>query len=68
LTKTHLKIIGSNQILIGGFQMWIITLYLNGNIKMFEFDKEEEANEAFKNIQGTKFLSKIVYFNDPSFV
>jgi ArsR family metal-binding transcriptional regulator len=48
--------------------MWVITIYLNGNIKMFEFDIEEEANEAFKNIQGTKFLSKIVYFNDPSFV
>jgi ArsR family metal-binding transcriptional regulator len=48
--------------------MWVITLYLNGNIKMFEFDKEEEAYEAFKNIQGTKVLSKIVYFNDPIFV
>jgi ArsR family metal-binding transcriptional regulator len=48
--------------------MWVITIYLNGNIKMFEFDKEEEANEAFKNIQVIKVISKIVYFNDPIFV
>ncbi|WHY00144.1 hypothetical protein [Neobacillus sp. DY30] len=48
--------------------MWIITLYLKGNIKMFEFDKKEDATEAFKNIQGAKILTEIVYFNDPCFV
>ena len=48
--------------------MWVITLYLKGTIKMFEFDKEEEAKDAFKNIQGTKILSQIVYFNDLLFV
>jgi hypothetical protein len=48
--------------------MWVITLYLKENIQMFEFDKKEEANEAFKTIQGTKILSELVYYNDPCFV
>ncbi|MGG1401630.1 hypothetical protein ABE288_27995 [Bacillus salipaludis] len=48
--------------------MWVITLYSMENIKMYEYEKEEEAIEAFKNFQGTKILSEIVYFNDPCFL
>ncbi len=47
--------------------MWIITVYSNQTIKMFEFDTKEEAREAFKNIHGCKIISEIVYFNDPNF-
>jgi ArsR family metal-binding transcriptional regulator len=56
-----------NYLLIGGFLMWVITVYSNSNITMFEFDTEKEAREAFKNIQGDKILSEVVYFNDPCF-
>ncbi|MDG4850705.1 MULTISPECIES: hypothetical protein [Peribacillus] len=48
--------------------MWVITVFLKGNIKIFEFDTEKEAKELFKNMNGTKILSEIVYFNDPCFV
>ncbi|QIZ09234.1 hypothetical protein HFZ78_23105 [Priestia megaterium] len=44
--------------------MWVITVYSKENTSMFEFDKEKEAREAFKNIQGCKILSEVVYFND----
>ena len=48
--------------------MWVITVFLKGNIKIFEFHTEKEAKELFKNMKGTKILSEIVYFNDPCFV
>jgi ArsR family metal-binding transcriptional regulator len=48
--------------------MWIITLYLDSNITMFEFETEEEAREAFQNMHGCKILSEIVYFNDSQLV
>lgn len=48
--------------------MWVITVFLKGNIKIFEFDTEKEVKELFKNMKGTKILSEIVYFNDPCFV
>jgi hypothetical protein len=48
--------------------MWVITVFLKGNIKIFEFNTEKEAKELFKNMHGTKILSEIVYFNDPCFV
>ncbi|MBZ5749524.1 MULTISPECIES: hypothetical protein [Metabacillus] len=47
--------------------MWVITVYSEGNAKMFEFDTEKEARMAFENIQGCKILSEVVYFNDPCF-
>ena len=40
--------------------MWIITIFLNETLKMYEFNTREEANEALKNINGNKFLSEIV--------
>ncbi|MCM2534120.1 hypothetical protein NDK43_19340 [Neobacillus pocheonensis] len=47
--------------------MWIITRFLDSNISMFEFETEEEAREALKNMKGCKILSEVVYFNDPFF-
>jgi hypothetical protein len=47
--------------------MWIITSYSKeNNIKLFEFNTEKEAREAFKHIQGYKILSEIVYLNEHS--
>lgn len=47
--------------------MWIITAYSKeNNIKMFEFNTEKEAREAFGNIQGYKILSEVIYLNDHS--
>ncbi|WP_170974005.1 hypothetical protein [Peribacillus simplex] len=48
--------------------MWVITVFLKENIKIFEFETEKEAKEIFKNMKGNKILSEIVYFNDPCFV
>jgi hypothetical protein len=53
-----------SNLLLGGFFMWVITLYSEENTTMFEFDTEKEAREAFENIRGCKILSEIVYFND----
>lgn len=47
--------------------MWVITVYSKEDTTMFEFDTEKEAREAFRNIEGCKILSEIVYFNDPRF-
>lgn len=52
---------------LGGIFMWIITRYLDSNISQFEFETEEEAREALKNMKGSKILSEVVYFNDPCF-
>lgn len=46
--------------------MWIITVFLKQNVKMYEFNTEEEAREAFKNMNGYKILSEILYYQDPS--
>lgn len=48
--------------------MWIITVYSKNNVNMFEFDTEKEAKEAFKKIQGPKFLTEMIYFNDECFI
>jgi hypothetical protein len=47
--------------------MWIINVYLNEDITMFEYDTEKEAREAFDSIHGCKIISEIVYFNDSNF-
>lgn len=47
--------------------MWIITSYSKeNNIKMFEFNTEKEAREAFGHIQGYKILSEVIYLSDHS--
>ncbi|MDQ0199287.1 hypothetical protein J2S10_002445 [Neobacillus ginsengisoli] len=46
--------------------MWVITVFSNGeSIRMFEFNTEKEARASFKNIQGYKILTEMVYYNDP---
>ncbi len=44
--------------------MWVITLYDEEKIKMYEFDSEEEAKESLLKMKGQTILSHIVYFND----
>ncbi|MEI4525767.1 hypothetical protein [Priestia megaterium] len=45
--------------------MWIITAYSNLNdTTMFEYENEIEARKAFKEIQGCKILSEVIYFNN----
>ncbi|MED4267402.1 hypothetical protein [Priestia megaterium] len=44
--------------------MWVITVHSKNNIKIFEFDTEKEAKEAFREIQGCKILTEIIYFNE----
>lgn len=51
-----------------GSFMWVITLFLKESVKMYEFSTEEEARDAYKQLNGCKFLSEIVYFNDPCFL
>jgi hypothetical protein len=44
--------------------MWVITVYSEESIQMFEFDNQEEARATFQNINGCKFLSEVIYYND----
>ena len=45
--------------------MWVITVFLEDHTTtMYEFETEEEARDALKNIKGVKILSEIVYFNE----
>ncbi len=44
--------------------MWVITLYDEENIKMYEFDNEEEAKQSLKKMKGQTVLSHIIYYND----
>ncbi|MBN8251362.1 hypothetical protein LZP85_08145 [Priestia flexa] len=44
--------------------MWIITVYAKDETRMFEYDTENQAREAFSKLKGCKVLSEVVYFND----
>ncbi|MEM1506035.1 hypothetical protein RG959_21825 [Domibacillus sp. 8LH] len=44
--------------------MWVITVHSNKSVKMFEFETEQEAKTIFEKVQGSKFLTEVVYFND----
>lgn len=44
--------------------MWVITLISKETVKMYEFDSEVEAKQAFEEATGTKYLSQIIYYND----
>ncbi|WP_299086788.1 hypothetical protein [uncultured Metabacillus sp.] len=44
--------------------MWVITVYAEESIKMYEFEDEIEAKESIQKIKGRKILSHVVYFND----
>jgi hypothetical protein len=56
-----------NHFTEGDLFMWVITVHAKERIQMFEFDTEIEAREAFKKIEGSKFLSEVIYFNDSQF-
>ncbi|WP_285765846.1 hypothetical protein [Peribacillus sp. SI8-4] len=45
--------------------MWIITLYKNRGIVMYEFETEQAAREVYCTIEGNRILSEVIYFNDP---
>lgn len=48
--------------------MWVITVYLKGNLSaMFEFDSEKEAKEAYNKINGCKILTEVINFHNPSY-
>jgi len=47
--------------------MWVITVYTNEGIKMFEFESEAEAKAMYKGLSGSKVLSEVIYYNDPCF-
>jgi len=44
--------------------MWVITVYSNECIKMFEYESELEAKESLQSMKGSSILSHVVYFND----
>lgn len=48
--------------------MWVITNYNNGEMKMFEFATVAEAQEQVKQLEGTSFVSEVIYYNDPQFM
>jgi hypothetical protein len=48
----------------GGILMWIITVFSEKNIQMFEFDNQEEARATYKSIKGCKVISQVIYYND----
>lgn len=45
--------------------MWVLTVYAGKEMKMFEFETEMQAREAFAKTNGCKVLSEVVYYNDP---
>jgi hypothetical protein len=47
-----------------GNNVWILTLYLEDNIKMFEFDNKEEAWKLYDKADGCKILSEIIHYKD----
>lgn len=40
--------------------MWVITLYADVSIKMFEFESEKEAMEFYNSMEGNKYLSHLI--------
>lgn len=44
--------------------MWVITVFADETIKMYEFEDEFEAKESIQKMKGRKILSHVVYFND----
>lgn len=47
-----------------GNNVWILTLYLQDNIKMYEFDKKDEAWKVYDKTDGCKILSEIIHYKD----
>jgi hypothetical protein len=47
-----------------GNNVWILTLYLQDSIKMFEYDNKDEAREEYEKSDGCKILSEIIHYTD----
>lgn len=41
--------------------MWVITVWTENRICMYEFETKTEADKTFKEVKGCKILSEIVY-------
>ncbi|VEF49672.1 Uncharacterised protein [Bacillus freudenreichii] len=48
--------------------MWVITVYSGRDMKMLEFETEQEAREALRNITNYNILTEVIYFNDHELV
>ncbi|NHC38903.1 hypothetical protein G6549_02920 [Bacillus sp. MM2020_1] len=47
--------------------MWVITVFSDGRCsKIYEYDTENEAREAFNTIHGYKILTEMVYLEPSS--
>jgi ArsR family metal-binding transcriptional regulator len=46
--------------------VWVITVYADQDVKMYEFDDEHEAKEALEKLENCscKILSQVIYYND----
>ncbi|MFS0634275.1 hypothetical protein AB1K84_00095 [Mesobacillus foraminis] len=44
--------------------MWVITVFADQNVTMYEFETESEARECIRAMKGRKILSHVVYYND----
>ncbi|KKI88929.1 hypothetical protein WQ54_28830 [Bacillus sp. SA1-12] len=44
--------------------MWILTLFLQDSIKMFEYDDKDEARVEFEKADDCKILSEIIHYRD----
>ncbi|WP_226617694.1 hypothetical protein [Cytobacillus firmus] len=44
--------------------MWILTLFLQDRIQMFEYENREEARIELKKAKGCKILSEIIHYRD----
>jgi hypothetical protein len=44
--------------------VWILTLYLQDSIKMFEYDNKDEAREEYDTADGCKILSEVIHYTD----
>lgn len=47
-----------------GNNVWILTLYLQDSIKMFEYHNKDEAREEYDKADGCKILSEIIHYTD----
>ncbi|MEH6907666.1 hypothetical protein [Neobacillus drentensis] len=47
--------------------MWVITVFSDGRCsKIYEYDTENEAREAYNTIHGYKILTEMVYLEPTS--
>jgi ArsR family metal-binding transcriptional regulator len=49
---------------LGEEKMWVITVFTEQNVTMYEFENESEARESIQTMKGRKILSHVVYYND----